>query len=473
MADLAPPRSARHSLRRDLLLGILLPIVLFVVVDTFFLYRQALMAVTVAYDRTLLASAKSIGELLEVNGEGSAAHVRARVPYAALEAFEADNRSRMVYRISDHTGQWLEGDPGLSAWHGQLPKQGPYAALVDFYDDRVRGEAVRVAVLLQPVASGRERLMAQVQVAETLELRHTLARQMLFDTLLRQTLLIGVIMLVMLFVVQRVTRPVRHLSQSLDARREDDLTPIALPNLPGEIQPLTDAANRVMARLQHLLDHQQRFVRDAAHQLRTPLAVLKVQIQSALRGDLAPQEALQDIESTVNRATQLANQMLTFAKVEQLRQQQSFVPMPWADSLRALVLEMSPLIAEKHLDFELDASGGTVRAHEWMLREMVRNLLHNAIIHSPQGGSLLVRLTQGEGQLTLLIRDMGKGISDGLRDRLFQPFATSGLYSGTGLGLTIVCEIALAIGRTVQLHNRVDDGVVYGLDPTITLPEAA
>ncbi|RFO95986.1 sensor histidine kinase [Rhodoferax lacus] len=459
-----------RSLRRDLLIGILLPIVLFVVVDTVSVYHQALAAVNVAYDRTLLASAKSIGELLEIEGEGAQAHIRARVPYAALEAFEADNRSRMSYRVSDARGQWLDGDAALRAWSGTLPQQGPYAALVDFYDDTVRSDAVRVAVLLQPVATGRERAMAMVQVAETLELRHTLARQILLDTLQRQALLIGVITAVVLFVVQRVTGPVRRLSRSLDARSEDDLTPIQAPELPGEIQPLTEAANRVMARLQHLLDYQQRFVRDAAHQLRTPLAVLKVQVQSALRGDLAPHEALQGIEATVNRATQLTNQMLTFAKVEQLRQQQSFEPLDWAESVRALVLEMSPLIAEKNLDFELDAKPCVVLAHEWMLREMVRNFLHNAVRHSPPGASLLLQLSQSAEVATLLIQDAGCGISEALRSRLFQPFATAGGHAGTGLGLTIAREIALALGGSVQLNNRLSEGQVCGLDARISLP---
>jgi two-component system sensor histidine kinase TctE len=157
--------------------------------------------------------------------------------------------------------------------------------------------------------------MATVQVAETLELRHTLAKQILLDTLLRQALLIGLITLAVFAVVHRVTQPVRKLSQRLSQRREDDLTPIDAPDLPQEILPLTDATNQVMQRLQHLLDHQKRFVRDAAHQLRTPLAVLKVQVQSALRGDLASTDALQEIQQTIDRATVLANQMLSLAKV--------------------------------------------------------------------------------------------------------------------------------------------------------------
>ena len=135
------------SLRRSLLIGILLPIVLFVAIDTLSLYRQTLNAVNIAYDRTLLASAKAIGELIEIQGSADQAQLRTRIPYAALEAFEADNRSRMTYRVSDAKGRWIDGAQDLPAWQGRLPDQGPYAALVDFYDARLGDEPVRVAVL--------------------------------------------------------------------------------------------------------------------------------------------------------------------------------------------------------------------------------------------------------------------------------------------------------------------------------------
>jgi two-component system sensor histidine kinase TctE len=346
-----PPAPATHptalSLRRHLLVGILVPIALFVVVDTYSLYRQALQAVNVAYDRTLLASAKAMGDLLEIEDQGGQPAIRAHIPYSALEAFEADNRSRMTYRISDAQGQWIDGAKDLPQWTGTLPNQGPYAALVDFYDSSFRGDPVRVAVLLHPLANGGDHAMATVQVAETLELRRTLARQILLDTLIRQLLLITVITAVVLVVVQRVTRPVRRLSESLRLRREDDLTPLEASDIPREIQPLTDATNQVMQRLQQVLDHQKRFVRDAAHQLRTPLAVLKVQVQSALRGDVPAQEALQEMQVTVDRATVLANQMLSLAKVEQVRQLQDFATLDWAEVVRAVALDVSPLIAQK------------------------------------------------------------------------------------------------------------------------------
>ncbi|MDE2417443.1 MAG: sensor histidine kinase N-terminal domain-containing protein [Burkholderiales bacterium] len=460
------------SLRRQLLIGILVPIALFVVIDTVSLYRQALSAVNIAYDRTLLASAKAIGELLEVEGEGDTARIHAQVPYSALEAFEADNRSRMTYRIADARGRWIDGAQDLAAWTGTLPQQGPYAALVDFYNDEFRGDPVRVAVLLQPVASASGRAMATVQVAETLELRRTLARQILRDTLLRQAILISVIVAVVLVVVQRVTRPVRRLSDSLDKRTEGDLTPIDATDLPSEMQPLTDATNQVMARLQHLLDHQKRFVRDAAHQLRTPLAILKVQVQSARRGDLEAAAALQEIEMTVDRATALANQMLSLAKVEQLRQQQDFAALEWAEVVRALALDMSALIAEKDIDFELSTEPCTVLAHDWMLRELTRNLLHNAIRHTPGRGALSVRITADGNTATLTISDSGQGIPESLHQRLFQPFATANSRSGTGLGLTIAREIVVSLGGSIQLRNRMQNGQITGLDAIVRLPLA-
>ncbi len=465
-----PSDRAPLSLRRSLLLGILLPIVLFVVVDTISLYRQALGAVNTAYDRTLLASAKAIGELLDIEGDGPQARLRAQVPYSALEAFEADNRSRMTYRISDARGQWIDGAEDLPTWRGTLPNQGPYAALVDFYDDSFRGDPVRVAVLLQPVATRRERTMAMVQVAETLELRRTLARQILIDTLQRQAILITVITAVVLIVVQRVTRPVRRMSSELQQRPEDDLTPLNATHLPLEIRPLTEATNQVMQRLQHLLDHQKRFVRDAAHQLRTPLAVLKVQVQSALRGDVAPTEALQEIQTTVDRATQLANQMLSLAKVEQVKQQQDFATMDWAEPLRAVALDVSALIAEKDLDFDIRTEPCLVHAHEWMLREMARNLLHNAIRLSPPEGRLSVQLLRQDGMAELHIEDSGPGISDELRLRLFQPFAAGHAHSGSGLGLTITREMVKALGGSITLTNLYEQGLCVGLDACVRLP---
>ena len=179
----------RLSMRGRLLLGILLPVSVLVAANSFSLYQQAQAAANTAYDRTLLASAKAIGELLDVTGTPDAPRLLASVPYSALEAFEADNRSRIYFKITGFQGEMVSGFEGLPTWRGKVPDQGIYAALVDFYDGVYLGQPVRVAVLLQPVAGQVGQGMATIQVAETLELRQTLARQVLVDTLWRQAAL--------------------------------------------------------------------------------------------------------------------------------------------------------------------------------------------------------------------------------------------------------------------------------------------
>ena len=462
----------RVSLRRYLLLGILGPVLLLVGVNGYSLYGRALAALNTAYDRTLLASAKEIGEQLDVAGYDRDSRLRSTVPYSALETFEADNRTRMFYRVSNLQGELVSGFGDLPFWRGELPMRPPYAALVDFYDDRFRGSDVRVAVLLQPVVSAGGRGMAVIQVAETLELRRTLARQILVDTLWRQALLVVVIAIVVVLVVQRATRPVRDLSARLRLRPEDDLTPITAPDAPREVQPLLEATNGVMARLAQLLDNQKRFVRDTAHQLRTPLAVLKTQVQSALAGEVEPRQALHDIELTVDRATALANQMLSLAKVEQLRHQPGDAVHDWSAIARDMAVELSPLVAEREIDFGIETRPAPVRAHDWMLRELTRNLLHNAIRHGPAGGRLALRIDAANGWAALTVSDSGPGIDAALRERLFQPFAAGAASGGSGLGLAICREIALALGGNIVLDNRTERGAVAGLDATVRLPMA-
>ena len=450
------------SLRRTLLLGILLPVLGLVALNTVSLYREALETATTAYDRTLLASAKTISEQLDVNGFDDQAVFTARVPYAAMEAFEADNQSRLVYKVSSLKGGLVSGYEDLPQWTGKVPLRPAYAALVDFYDDSYRGNPVRVAALVQPVASTRGRGIAVIQVAETLELRETLARDMLIGTLWRQGLLLLVIAAVVVWVVQRATRPVRALSDQLQHRAENDFTPLPSEGLPRELQPLVKATNQLMERLNQLLDHQRRFVRDTSHQLRTPLAVLKAQVQSAQRGDQPAPAALQEIEQTVDRATHMANQMLALAKVEQLREQAQALPSRLDECVRSVALDLAPLVADKDIDFDLRAEPVTVQAHEWMLNELFRNLLHNAVKHTPPNGRLLVEVAQSPGeQAVLRVRNEGRSLSAAQIERLFQPFAATGGQQGAGLGLAICQSIVDALNGRIELVNA----QAYGDEP--------
>jgi two-component system sensor histidine kinase TctE len=464
------------SLRRTLLLGILLPLGLFVLINTVVLYRQALAAADTAYDRTLLATAKSLSEQLQVVGPADAPRLQATLLYSALEAFEADNRSRLYYRVSGFANEMVSGFGDLPPLPATLPEQQIYAALVHFYDDRYRGVPVRMAVLLQPVAGAAGSGMATIQVAETLELRETLARQILLDTVWRQAALVAMIVFVVVLVVQRATRPVRDLSRSLRSRSDNDLSPLPRAGAPRELLPLVDATNQHMARLSQLLDQQKRFVRDTSHQLRTPLAVLKTQLQSAQRGDVAPQQAFAELAHTVQQATELANQMLALAKVEQLRQDNDAPVNDWAEVVRSVALDVAPLIAERALDFSITTENAPVRSHVWALRELSRNLLHNAIKHTPRGGTLSVALQHDAGQASLCVSDSGPGISSALRQRLFQPFATEASHGHTdsvGLGLAISQGIAQSLGGRIALDNREEGGRTIGLCARVWLPLAS
>lgn len=469
-----PPGGERSSsLRRYLLAWIVTPIALFVVVDTVSLYQGALQSIHTAYDRSLLASARSIGELLRLKGT----ELQVEVPYAALEIFEGGNYNRMYYRVNDFEGRFISGFEDLPVYTGTIPAKTAYPALVDFYDTEYRGETVRMAALYQPVATSETRGMALIQVAETLEVRQKLAREILFDTLLRQALLITVVTLVTSVVVSRGLRPLESLRRQMLARSVEELSPLDAPDAPAELRPMVTALNDLMQRLNRLVGHQLRFVRDASHQLRTPLAVLKTQVQNEVQGRRAGQPsdaaALVAMGQTVERAITLANQMLALAKVEQVHGERHAELIDLAEVAGDVALELSPLIGEKHLDFELDSRSATVQGHRWMLRELIRNLLHNAIRETPDGSALSVIVSPGPQTARLVVRDSGPGIGAAMREHLFEPFHTSHPNTGSGLGLAICREICKSLGAGIDLVNRTEAGRVVGLDAVITLPLAA
>jgi len=445
------------SIRRRLTLWILAALVCFLVIDTTVIYQNTLQSINVAYDRTLLASARAIGDTVRYeNGKLSAS-----LPYATLEVFEAVTRGRIVYRVNDFDGNFFSGYPELPPHDGVFPKRTPYAALVAFYESPFEGETVRVAALLQPVYVGNEYRMLTVQVAETLELRRAIAQQALISTLDRQVLFLMALATLIWWLIARGMKPVSELRRELLERDPDSLAPITTP-APKELKPIVEALNEVMARLKRVLDNQQRFVRDASHQLRTPLAVLKAQVQNAQRGHVPPNVAFDELAASVDRATRVANQMLAIAKVAQLD------GMPEAVNettdlvvlARDLAVECSPLIADKHLDFALDAPDGELlvfRGHEWLIRELFRNLMSNAIRHTPRGGSLGIDIRPRGQRLLMSVWDSGSGLDHERQAKLFEPFSSGDPNTGSGLGLVICQDICASIGARLTLANRDPD----------------
>ena len=172
----------------------------------------------------------------------------------------------------------------------------------------------------------------------------------------------------------------------------------------------------------------------------------------------------------MQRATELANQMLALAKVEQLRHQGDALPQRWDEIVRAVALDVSALIAEARLEFDIETVPVRIRGHEWALRELTRNLLHNAIRHTPAGGQLAVRLVADSRAAALTVADSGPGLAPEMRDRLFQPFSAGGPRPGSGLGLAICLEIVQSLGGQIELNNRLVGTRTTGLDAIVRLP---
>jgi two-component system, OmpR family, sensor histidine kinase TctE len=465
------------SIKRRLTLWILAALVTFLIVDTTVIYQNTLQSINVAFDRTLLASARAIGDTVKFeNGKLSAS-----LPYATLEVFEAVTRGRIVYRVTDFNGGFLSGYAELPPHDGVFPKRSPYAALAAFYEDRFENESVRVAALLQPVyiganvgagagANGGDGYrMVTVQVAETLELRKSLAQQALISTLDRQLIFLMLLSTLVWWLIDRGMLPISLLRRELLNRDPDSLAPITTP-APRELKPAIEALNEMMARLKRVLDDQQRFVRDASHQLRTPLAVLKLQVQNAQRGDVPPDIAFAELAESVDRATRVANQMLALAKVAQFDAEPAATNMPRpVTNLRALAqdlaVECSPLIADKGLDFALetsgaDAAGYHIEGSEWLIRELFRNLLSNAVRHTPRGGAFGIDISAASNDgrnVQMSVWDSGSGIDAAREAKLFEPFSSGDPLTGSGLGLIICRDICKLIGARLTLRNRALD----------------
>lgn len=467
-------RRAR-SVRSYLLAWLIAPIAVLIIINTVSLYRDALDSANTAYDRMLIASAHSIGDLLRIED----GRLLVTLPHAVLEIFEADSNSHMVFRVSGLDGEFLTGYEDLPKYTGPSRPHATYPSLVTLYEDEYKGEPVRVAALHQPVASNTERGIALVQVAESLQNRELVAQRILRETLLRQALLVAVIVIVMLLVVSHALRPLEALRAQLDQRRADDLSPVAAPHAPSELQPVVSALNHLMERLRRSLEHQKRFIADASHQLRTPLAVLKTQLQSGLRGDAPAQTVMLEMAGTVERATTLANQMLSLAKVDELRGKGASERCSLATLAREAAVELSPLISGKNLDFELDAQRAYVLGHPWMVSELVLNLLLNAIRHTPPESKLGIRVgTDSEsGTVLLTVWDSGPGVSPEWRERMFEPFASQTGSRGIGLGLTICRQIADSMDAAITAENRAEDRGdgkrVLGLEVRVRFPMAA
>jgi two-component system sensor histidine kinase TctE len=458
------------SLRGQLLRWLILPLVLLVALNAVSLYRDALEAADVAYDRSLLSSTRALAERVSVQ-DGK---VVANVPYVALDSFETDTLGRIYYKVTGLQGETVSGYDDLPPVPKNVPRTDLYPALVRFYHATYNGERVRIAALLQPVYDDSMRGIALIQVGETLDARQALSRDILLSTLLRQALLVLAVAAMVWFAVRLVLRPLMLLKNEVETRALSDLSNIDPALVHKEVRPLVAAMNGAMARTQDLIASQRRFIADASHQLRTPLAVLKTQAELALReNDPAAMRAIVgSIAGTTDGAIHLANRLLTLARIEHGGGSVPAAPVSLADVARQVGLELALPAVQKGIDLALEADADdqtTVPGQALLLHEMVSNLVDNAIRYTPAGGSVLLQVGRAGNEVLLAVSDSGPGIAAGDLDKVFMPFyrAQATLEAnpgGTGLGLAIVRDIATLHGASVTLG---ESGQGPGLTVTV------
>ena len=464
--------AALGSLRGELLRWLLIPLALLVAVNAVSVYDNALDAADMAYDRSLLASTRALAERVSVKD----GHVVADVPYVALDSFETDTLGRIYYKVSGINGETVAGFDDLPAVPANVPRSEAYPALVRFYHARYNGEPVRIAALLQPVYDDSMRGIALIQVGETMDARRGLSRKILFDTLLRQAVMILAVASLVWFAVRLVLRPLMRLRTEVENRALDDLSDVDPALVHREVRPLVAAMNGTMSRMQTLIAGQRRFIADASHQLRTPLTVLKTQAELALRENdaAAMREIVHSIAATTDSAVHLANRLLTLARIEH-----GAVAVMTPVSLPALVrqvgLELALPAVQKGIDLSLEApeapDAAWVDGQALMLHEMVINLVDNAIRYTPRGGRVALSVLVEDEVVLLEVQDSGAGIAPAERETVFTPFYRSASSleinpGGTGLGLTIVRDIA-SLHKAVIVLGDADGG---GLKVTVRFP---
>jgi two-component system sensor histidine kinase TctE len=463
------------SLRGQLLRWLLIPLMVLVAIDAFSVYRNALDAADLAYDRSLLASTRALAERVSiVNGR-----VVADVPYVALDSFETDTLGRLYYKVTGINGEFVSGYEDLPSLPPNVPRSEIYPALVRFYHANYRDEPVRIAALYQPVYDDSMRGIALILVGESMEARRYLSRKILFDTLARQAVLVIAAALLAWFAVRFVLRPIMRLKNSVEARATTDLSDFDPASVHKEMRPLVEALNGYMARLQNLIAGQRRFMADASHQLRTPLTVLKTQAEMALRENdaQAMRAIVESIAMTTDTTVHLANRLLTLARAEHGAAEGDLLPLSLVDAARQVALELAQAAVRKNIDLSFDAPQDIrIHANALLLHEMIANVTDNALQYTPNGGRVSLRVRQDDAGVALLeVEDSGPGVAIGDRERIFAPFyrapaAQEANARGAGLGLSIVRDIALMHGAQVVLSDGREG---CGLKVTLRFPALA
>ena len=433
---MSDPALARTSIRRRLLLNLVSSLLLMVAGASAVSYWVALRSANDAYDRSLLDPALDIAENLRIDSTG--AHVD--LPEKALQALVYDQVDRVIFQVRSPTNSIVDGVPDLPP----PPELGPGQQA--FFDGVNEGQNIRIAA--HRTANGYT-----VQVGETLYKRNRLIGEILVAEFV-PTLLVAIAATALAWLgVARGLRPLEELRLELMRRAPRDLRPLSGAAAPVEIAPVVDAFNGLLSQVRDASTMQQRFLANAAHQLRTPLAGLQMHLELLLRRTLVP-EVLAEVErmhgATV-RASRLANQLLALAKAESAPDQgRELERIDLRSIAGAAAREWAPKAHSLGIDLGFALDPAELQGDPVLLPELLDNLLDNALRYTPTCGTVTVTTGYLDGVPFLCVEDAGPGIPESERCKVLERFyrmpGTPG--EGSGLGLSIVREV-------VARHNGI------------------
>ncbi|MCY1164697.1 sensor histidine kinase N-terminal domain-containing protein [Polaromonas sp.] len=417
------------------------------------------------FDRALEYNVQALAKLVVVKNN----QVQFNLTGPAREILRADDTDLVYYQVLGTRGEYLSGE------HDLPPPPDEDKATdgeVRLREDVIQGEDVRVAYtwIKVEVKNGGSVL---VQVAETLEKRKTLATEIVKGTMVPQFVTLPLAVLLVWLALVRGIKPLAQLEKRIRARKSDDMSPLDDTAVPEEVAPLVSSINDLLGRLKVSLNTQKRFLADAAHQLKTPLAGLRMQADLAQRETDADElkKSLKHIGQSSIRATHTVNQLLALARAETTGRSLAKQQLDMVLIVSEVMADSVPRALEKKIDLGYDGPAAGDQASQLegnptLLKELVRNLLDNAINYTPEKGQVTLRLLTDRfsGVLVLLVEDSGPGIPESERELVFQPFyrALGTNVDGSGLGLAIVLEIASQHDATISI----EDAIVAGHPPT-------
>lgn len=487
----APPKRARLSLFGEILDWLLVPLMLLWPVSIVLTYVSAKTLSNPPYDRALAESTQALADQLKLRG----GRLTADLPLPAREILRADDVDTVYFQVLDQNRAFVAGDRELP-----LPDDEDTAPVdqVQYRNDFLHGVEVRIAYMYAtPAGMARTESRPRsrvplVQVAETLNKRAQLANEIVKGVILPQFIVLPLAVTLVWFGLARGLVPLADLSEQIGRRRPGDLSPIDPGGTPEEVAPLIRSINQLMVRLDASLKGQQRFIANAAHQLRTPLAGLKTQTDLALRQSLYEGDAhelrasLRQMALSTERAVRMVNQLLSLTRAERSGEAESAVPMRRValdrlvrdrvrDWVEAALAKRIDLGCDEAREAAIEVDGDPV-----LLGELVGNLVDNAIRYTPPGGVITARVREpgGEGNAgaVLEVEDNGPGIPEHERELVFERFyrvlgsdPEGRNLDGSGLGLAIVREIAGRHHARVTIGEAAAGGALF----TVVFPRPA